>query len=312
MKTSSVDIVIVNWNSGEALAKCVRSIEKIDRSGFELQTVIIVDNASTDESLSGVASATIPLHIVRNGGNRGFAAACNQGAAAGTATHIFLLNNDAALSEGALTLMVEFMESHPEVAIAGPRLESDSGAIAPSCARFPTARALMAHSVGLDRVMPAIFRPHFLTLEEQAAQRFVDQVMGAAFLVRRDVWQDLGGFDERFFVYFEELDFSLRASQHGWRTAYVPEARVVHTGGWTTGRARPRRLALNLESRLKYARKHFGTVSGAAVAVLTLAVEPLLRLAIALGRFSGQAVADTMMAYFILWGRVLRAGKRSS
>lgn len=303
----SLDVVLVNWNSGHALGRCVASIAASRRECFTLGRVIVIDNASTDAS-ADLDWRAVDVDIHRNDRNLGFSAACNQGAAAGSADYILFLNPDTLLGEGALDVLIGAMEEDPRLGIAGPRLEHEDGTLALSCVRFPTAAAMVARSIGLDRIAPAVFKPHFLAADEHATARAVDQVMGAAFLVRRSVWDALGGFDERFFVYYEELDFSLRAARAGWLTRYVAVARVTHAGGWTAG-AHSARLALSMESRIAYARKHFG-VAWILVALATFIAEPVARLVAAVVTLSPEKAAETVRSYRVLWSRIVHHSAR--
>src|SRR5207245_5442374 len=135
-----------------------------------------------------------------------------------------------------------------------------------TCARFPTPRRFLSSILGLDRALPAMFPPHFMVEWNHEESQEVDQVMGAFFLVRRSVFEALGGFDERFFVYFEEVDFSLRARKLGWRTFYLSVAQAYHLGsGLVTKPAQAARLFYSLRSRILYAYKHFNGLAATFV-----------------------------------------------
>ena len=160
---------------------------------------------------------------MRNADNRGFGAACNQGAAGSDADFLLFLNPDTRLMPGSLAEPVRYLRSpeHETVGIVGIQLFDADGHVARNTARAPTAWSMVGNSVGLDRLMPRLFPPHFVTEWAHDETRPVDQVMGAFFLVRRSVFEALGGFDERFFVYYEDLDFSVRARAHGWSSVYL-------------------------------------------------------------------------------------------
>src|SRR5205823_7218964 len=133
------------------------------------------------------------------------------------------------------------------IGIAGIQLLDADGRIARTCARFPTPGRFFSKMLGLDTILPAAFAPHFMVEWDHNHNREVDQVMGAFFLVRRSVFEALGGFDERFFVYFEEVDFSLRARKLGWRTFYLSVAQAYHWGsGPVTKPAQATRLFYSL------------------------------------------------------------------
>jgi GT2 family glycosyltransferase len=146
---------------------------------------------------------------------------------------------------------------------------------------------------------------------DHETSREVDQVMGAFFLVRRSVWDALGGLDERFFVFYEDLDFAYRARQAGWRSYYWVGAAVFHRGRGTTEQVKALRLAYNLHSRLLYAQKHFSGIGAWAVAGAVLFIEPWTRLLRdGLARRSPAAVRETLQGFALLWRAVLRGTAR--
>lgn len=305
--SSSIDIIIVNWNGGRQLRDCLATIAKADRNGLELQRVVVVDNASIDGSLQMLDAVDLPLTLVRNPVNRGFAAASNQGAQESQADYLLFVNPDTRLDRRALTAPIAVAE-HPEnqrVGIIGIQLVDDSGRVLRTCARFPTARRFLAAMVGLDRALPTLFRPHFMLEWDHAEDRDVDQVMGAFFLVRRSLFKELNGFDERFFVYFEEVDFSVRARARGWRTRFVTQAQAFHRGGGATEHVRARRLFYLLRSRIRYAQKHFDNLAALLVTLGTLFVEPFTRFVLTILRRSPGEFINTVKGYGLLWAALL-------
>lgn len=299
----SLDIVIVNWNSGEQLQECLASIAEADLTAFDLQRVVVVDNASTDGSASGAPVPGVPLVTVRNSENRGFAAACNQGARGSTAGYLLFLNPDTLLRRDSLSSPLSFMEAAGSAAIGicGIALLDDAGAVARSCSRFPTTAMFLAKMLGIARLLPAAWAMQPMTEWDHSTNRDVDQVIGAFFLVRRRLFDELGGFDERFFVYFEEVDFSLRAAALGQRSHFLASVKALHHGGGTSNQVKARRLTYNLTSRMEYALKHFSRASAAVLVLATLLVEPVARLALALLRRSPSDFTETIAAYRELW-----------
>lgn len=295
----TLDLVLVNWNAGGLLYEALASVAAAQQGGVRLNRVVVVDNASTDGSLDGLESLPLPLTILRNGTNRGFAAACNQGAAGSRADYLLFLNPDVRLRDDTLARAMAFMEKE-QPGVLGVQLLDETGRVHRSCARFPTPGGLLAATCGLDRLAPHRFPPHFMTEWDHGETRAVDQVMGAFFLTPRPLFEALGGFDERFFVYFEEVDYALRARQAGWPTVYLAEAQAYHTGAGTTAQVRARRLFYFLRSRLHYGFKHFGPLGGAAHAVATLTVEPLARLLWATRRRSSSELKEIVVAYALL------------
>jgi N-acetylglucosaminyl-diphospho-decaprenol L-rhamnosyltransferase len=300
--TPSLDIVIVNWNSGGYLARCLQSIPSACQDGFRLPQVVVVDNASTDGSAKGLEFPMLPLLVISNVSNRGFAAACNQGARGSLAEYLLFLNPDMRLLENSLQTPIQFMEEpdNARIGICGIRLLDDEGRLTRSCARFPAPALFFSWMMGLHRLFPKRFDGPLLTESDLSENRQVDQVMGAFFLIRRAVFESLGGFDERFFVYFEELDLSYRACQNQWISFYLATAQAQHTGCGCSNNVKPARLAYWLRSRILYCNKHFGEMAGAALLMGTFLIEPASRLGLALSHWSFQEMRDTLQGYRML------------
>jgi len=313
----ALDIVVVNWNSGPALANCLSSIAAAQSGSFVLAQVVVVDNASEDGSLDCARESRLPLRVLRNPENRGYARACNQGASCGAADYLLFLNPDVRLSSDALAEPIAFLE-RPEagaVGICGIRLTDAGGRDSTSCARLPRPGSLVYGAFGLDRCFPKVFTPRFLSGEEIRESGSAEQIMGAFFLVRRQVYDSLRGFDERFFMYYEEVDFCARAKAHGFSSYYLSKVTAVHIGGGCSQSVPGRRLFYSLESRLAYARKHFSRHGFFWVLFASLAVEPLARIARACVRASFREMSHTLEAYSALCGSLLRgrlAGRSSS
>jgi GT2 family glycosyltransferase len=183
----------------------------------------------------------------------------------------------------------------------GIQLTDEDGVIARSCSPFPTARILCARMLGLDRLWPRLFAPPFLALDQHQRSRLVDQVMGAFMLVRRDLFDQLNGFDQRFFVYFEDLDFAFRSARLGYGCFYLTDAQAVHAGCGSSRNARAKAMVCNLVSRIQYSRKHFSLLGGIAVLLGTLFLEPIARLVRAVCRRSSDDLRETTKAYADLW-----------
>ncbi|MEQ1727279.1 MAG: glycosyltransferase family 2 protein [Vicinamibacterales bacterium] len=300
----SVGIAIVNWNAGSQLSDCVRSIAATAWDTLTLSAVVIVDNASADGSLDNLpAPAELPLRIIRNDSNRGFAAACNQAAATIEADYLLFLNPDTLLEPGSIPAAIAWLDhpAHVSYGIAGIQLLDEQGRISCGCARFPTVGSTVAKTLGLDRLLPTVFASYLMEDWGHTESRDVDHVIGAFYLVRHDVFRALRGFDEAFFVYFEDLDFSRRAASAGWRSRYLTETRAFHKGGGTSDQIKSLRLFYSLQSRLVYARKHFTPLGARSVALATLAIEPLIRLAACAIGGSATGLRETLGAYRMLW-----------
>jgi GT2 family glycosyltransferase len=302
----TLSIVIVNWNSGALLRECLRSITPAAaalRGRCALQQVVVVDNASVDGSADGLPGITVegrPPRLLRNAVNVGFAAACNQGAAQLDDDFVLFLNPDTRLFAASLSVPVAHLlePAHARTGVVGIALVDAGGAVARSCARFPRARHFLAQALGLDRRWPRLGQ----TMREwdHGATRVVDQLIGAFFLVRRKPFAALGGFDETFFVYFEEVDLSLRLRDAGWTSVFVPDARAYHRGGGSTDRVPGRRLFYSLRSRLQYGRKHFGLAERALLGAVTWLLEPLGRGVFLLGSGRAGELRDLVEGYRLL------------
>jgi N-acetylglucosaminyl-diphospho-decaprenol L-rhamnosyltransferase len=304
-----LDAIIVNWNAGHQLLECIESFANVADDKVQLDNVIVVDNSSTDCSLQTLEDwcETLPLQIIRNGENRGFAAACNQGAAGSSADFLLFLNPDTRLCAGCLEEPAALFATPggQRVGIAGIQLINAAGEVARSCARRPTGSAMIGQSLGLDRLFPSCFPPHFLSEWPHDGTREVDQVMGAFFMIRRPLFEQLGGFDERFFVYFEDLDLALRARARGWTSVYVATAQAVHAGQGTTKAVKAHRLFYWSRSRIFFAFKHFTRTIAGTVAVTTLVIEPFTRTLAAVigGRIA--ELPNIFRGYVLLWSDLL-------
>jgi len=317
MDHPSVHVVIVNWNSGSQLAECLQSFTAVARDSVDIARVTVVDNSSVDGSCDSLpGSPPLPLVTIRNPQNRGFAAACNQGAAGSEADFLLFLNPDTRLLAGALERPARFLQSPDNgvTGIVGIQLVDEAGHVARNCARMPTPWSLMGNSIGLDRLMPSVFPPLFLSAWAHDETRVVDQVMGAFTFMRRGVFEALGGFDERFFVYFEDLDLALRARARGWNSVYLTSAQAFHRGQGTTASAIGARTYQFSRSRILFALKYFSGAGAALVIVATLVFEPLARALASITSGRAGSLGDIVRAFARLWGdlpAMLRAQARA-
>jgi N-acetylglucosaminyl-diphospho-decaprenol L-rhamnosyltransferase len=310
--TPSLDIIIVNWNTGDRLRGCLESIVEADKSGLALGRIAVVDNNSSDASLDNLPRTDPTLVLIHNPENRGFAVACNQGAERSVSDYLLFLNPDTSLYRNSLTRPIRFMEqpSSASIGICGIRLVDERGNPVVSCARFPTLKILAGEVSGLSRLAPKIFSTHLMTTAECEQSREVDQVIGAFFLVRRQLFKLNGGFDERFFMYFEEVDFSLRARQKGYLSYYLADALLHHSGGGSSEKVKDKRLFYSLRSRIQYGFKNFSFSAAVGLLILTLTIELVARLLGAALLISKSTFGETVSGYGQLIGYLLgRDGK---
>jgi GT2 family glycosyltransferase len=297
-----LSIVIVNWNAGQYLLDAISSIN-LFHQGLTLE-IFVVDNASTDNSvqqLEKIDNLNCDIFIIRNSDNLGFAAACNLGAQRAKGDFLLFLNPDAALFSNTLPTVFEFMNqiANSDVGICGVQLVDSVGNVSRSCTRFPTTLGLVWHAIGVDRLFPRL--GHFMSEWDHGQTREVDHVIGAFFLIRHSLFLKLHGFDERYFVYLEDLDLSCRAHKLGWRSIYLTDAQAFHVGGGTSAQVKAHRLFYSLRSRQLYAFKHLSWLGANSVLFFSLFVEPISRICFAALRRSWSGVTETLRAYSMLW-----------
>lgn len=246
---SAIDIVIVSYNSRSDLRDCV---EPIARSRDA--RVIVVDNASGDRSLEAVAD--LPVTAIPLPSNRGFASGCNVGWRAGEAPFVLFLNPDARIDVASIDLLRGVLERKPSIGLVAPKIIHDDGSIQFSQHRFPRPRTTFARALFLHRLVPSAGWASE-DIRDPAAYEHPgspDWVGGACILLRRSTLEQLGGFDERFFLYCEDTDLCFRLRDAGLDIRYEPKASAVHAGGASAPRADL--LPVLASSRKRYAEKH--------------------------------------------------------
>lgn len=251
-----VSIVIVSWNVKSYLIDCIASI--LRHPAACTSEIIVVDNASTDGTAAAVNEQFPSVRVMANAGNTGFARANNQGAAAAAGEYLFILNPDTLLLPDTLTALVAFMNRNPDIAMCGPRVLNDDRTIQRSVRGFPTWSAAFGRYTFLKYL--GLFKGSLERWRcrrfDYAAQADVEQLIGAALLIRRTVFERLGGFDERFFMYYEEVDLCRRLNEQGLRVVYTPCAEMIHLGGKSAKQVPAKKRFMTLESLLLYLRKH--------------------------------------------------------
>lgn len=292
-----IDIVIVNWNAGYRLKVCVESVNKY--SSNIVSKIIVIDNGSTDGSEQAIENFENVL-LIRVGQNLGFGRACNLGATYSDSEFILFLNPDTLLYEHTLVKVFEQMkqESNAHVGICGVRLFDEHNKTSRCVSRFPSVKGFLSHALGLDRFFPSL--GHFMAEWDHESTREVDQIIGAFFFVRRNLFFKLNGFDERFFVYFEEVDFSFRAKKWGWTSLYYANASAFHEGGGTSNQIKGKRLFYSLKSRLLYTSKHFNYIYFFTILFITLFIEPIARFCFGTMKLSVSNIKETSKAYMSL------------
>jgi len=253
-----LDIVIVNWNSGYFLKNCLNSLNQYGLD--EIKKVVIIDNNSFDHSHKFLKECGFNLEVVINKTNVGFGAACNQGAALCSSPFILFLNPDTEIFENSLSIPLKFIsnKSNSSIGITGISLVDKAGNYSTSCARFPSTKRYFYRALGLTTFFPQYFQYTIMTNLESPNSGIVDQIMGAFFLIRRDLFKKLNGFDERFFVYMDEVDLSYRANCIGFDSYFISEVKAFHQGGGSSDQIKAKRVFYSLRSRLQFFNKHYG------------------------------------------------------
>jgi len=243
-----LSIIIVNWNTRDLLLQCLKSVYE-GTKGLTFE-IIIVDNASADNSVASVRALFPQVQLIENEQNVGFAKANNQAICISQGDFILLLNSDTIVQGDALTDLVRFANQHPQVGIVGPQLLNEDRTLQPSWAEFPTVRSeLLGKNFRKRRPYPG---------QAGSPVYEVDSVGGASLLIRRAVMDQIGLMDEWFFMYSEEIDWCFRTKQGGWRVCYYPEAQVIHLGGQSSKQASIQMKIELYRSKLKFFYKHYG------------------------------------------------------
>jgi hypothetical protein len=311
MKTM-IDIIVVNWNAGVGLLECVRSI--IQHGEGLVEKIVVVDNDSSDGSTVQVEDEPA-ITMVHAGANLGFGKACNRGARLCDSEYLLFLNPDAKLMAGSLAAALNFMRqpSNARVGVCGIQLIDEQGRLARSCSRFHSVGSFAAHALGLNRIRCLRALGHTMEEWPHTTTRAVDHVIGAFYLIRRSLFESLGGFDERFFLYFEDVDLSMRVSGAGWESVYLADAQAFHAGGGTSRQVKAARLFYSLRSRLLYGFKHFSPREAWTLVALTVFCEPVSRCVLSLVRGRSSDLRSTFSGYAMLWRAlpsILGAGRR--
>ena len=260
-----ISVIIVNWNTRELLRNCLHALVAYTAHTTRYE-IIVVDNGSTDGSPEMVAQLFPDVKLLCNQDNLGFARANNQAMQISTGRYILLLNSDTELSSDALTAMSSFMDAHPSAGLCGAKLLNADGTRQYSCDLFPRAPYVLLR----DKIRDVVkFDQRNSWKNRMAAWDFdsnfvVDYLIGAVLLIRRDTLEQIGGLDERFFMYAEDIDWCYRAFLKGWQTYYLGTISIYHYNRGSSEKSpelSARLQVLRRKSLLQFYRKHYGCFS---------------------------------------------------
>lgn len=298
-----ISVIIVSWNTRDLLATCLRSLER--HHGSEELEIIVVDNASSDGSQAMVREHFPHVHLIANGKNVGFARANNQGLQVSTGEMAVLLNSDAEILADTLVELAACFARHADTGIVGGVLLNPDGSFQASYNSFPTVWSEFLLLTGLSR---RVYGPHFPSAEPEAStvEHQVDWVGGACMAVRRQALIQVGGLDERYFLYSEEMDWCYAMRRGGWKVYFCPTARTIHHGGQSSNQANQRRLSRLYRSKVQFFGFHYGPGAAFSLRVLvavTSAVKIVLVMARSLirRRQPVHVLEDARMYWNALW-----------
>lgn len=264
-----LDVVVVSYRSRDLLGRCLDSLRAHPPPGGLEATV--VDNASDDGTVEAVRSEHPEVRLLPQRENLGFARATNIGIVAGKAPYVLVLNPDAAVERGTLPALIELMEQRPRVGCAGPALYREDGSFDHAARRgFPTPLSALGHFAGIGRRAGGGPLAAYRAPEVESGP--VDAVNGAFMLLRRAALEQVGRFDEGYWMYMEDLDLCYRLAAAGWITYYEPSVRAIHTKAGTTGGHRDLRLQLAFHKGMgRFYRKHYAAERAGAFNALVYA-----------------------------------------
>lgn len=252
----TLSVIIVSWNVKDDLRRCLRSLEHSRKRSEE---IIVVDNHSQDGTPEMVRREFPRVKLIQNTMNEGFARAANQGVKEARGDIFYFLNPDAVVQEDTLEQLVNRFSKLPDAGIIGTSIVNQDGSIQHSVRAFPTFLSQILVLLKIHNFFPRlrVLELYYIWGFDYTREQCVDQVMGASCAVRREVFAQLHGFDEKFWIWFEEVDFCKRAAASGWKVVFAPAAKVVHGKGKSFARVHPvRREWWLIRSMAHYFRKH--------------------------------------------------------
>lgn len=314
MKASAPDITIsiVSYNTRDLLRACLRSLATCSESDGVGLEIVVADNGSNDGSQEMVRAEFTEVRLVETGGNVGYGRANNAALAGAGGRYVFILNSDTEVDPGALAAMRDFLDAHPETGAAGAQLILPDDSIQPSCAADPTLRSVFWEQTYLYKLLPGnrVTGGYAMTYWDYQTPRAVEQVCGACLMVRRELYESLGGFDAHYFMYFEDTDLCVRIRRTGAQIWFLPEARIRHMLGGSSGRdwqVRARMITSYNQSRYYFFSRNGGRWQGLALKAAVLLGASLRLAAWTLAALTGHAAfREQARIWFSVWRKTCR------
>ena len=258
-----LSVVVVSWNTKDLLDRSLATLKeelgRLDKS----HEVYVVDNDSKDGSAAMVAQKHPWVNLIANDDNLGFAKANNQVLRIAKGKNILLLNPDTEVKPGALSVLIDLLNSRPDIGVVAPQLLNSDGSIQRSCRQFPTFTGMLFELIGLSKLFPkgssygAKFRAYKMLDWDHDDKREVDQPEGACLLVKREVFQEVGILDEGYFMLFEEVDWCFRVKNAGWQIWFTPEAQVLHHYGQSIKQVKVKMIISSHRGLYRFWKKHY-------------------------------------------------------
>lgn len=264
-----LSIIIVSWNVADYLQACLDSILR-HQPALQIE-VIVVDSASSDQTVQRVREHYPQVTLVEQTENLGFVRCNNIGLQMARGRYVLLLNPDTEVLDDALARMVQYLDAHPQVGIVGPHTLNTDGTTQPTRRRFPTLMTGFFESTWLQKYAPkGLLERYYVADQPDDAVIEVDWVQGSALMARRAVYEQIGGLDESYIMFSEELDWCRRAKDAGWGVVYMGTAHIVHHGGKSTSQVHARRDIYFHTSKVRYFRRFHGAAAAHLLRIFLL------------------------------------------
>ncbi len=300
-----ISVIIVNYKVPDNICQLLCSLQ--DAELYKSTEIIIVDNASNDNSQKIVTNKFPNVTWIALKNNIGFGKACNVGAQESRGKYLFFINPDTLISQNTLKVTVDFFESNPDVGIMGPKIINPDGSFQPQCRRaFPTPFNAFAYMIGLSRLFPksTLFGQYNLTYLSPDISMEIDAVSGSCMYVRKQLFNDLGGFDKAFFMYGEDLDLCAKCREKGYKVWYNPSTQVIHFKGKSCAKRVIRSRISFYEAMIIFSKKYrhsYGAFFPGWFLTIGIMTRAVINISTVLFKSYTACFIDLLVINFILW-----------